>query len=102
RRCTMIFLAMMLRIPQPRSQARSRVRNRTRNAAAALALCAALSAFADKKPQIVKPMAGPRATALRVTWIYVSPDRGAQKVDRVQIGREMVVAEKRGAGGRGY
>ncbi len=41
-------------------------------------------------------MAGPRATALRVTWLYVSPDTGSQKVDRVQIGREMVVAEKSG------
>jgi hypothetical protein len=44
----------------------------------------------------VKPMAGPRATALRVTWLYVSPDTSAQKVDKVQIGREMVVAEKSG------
>ena len=44
----------------------------------------------------VKPMAGPRATPLRVTWLYISPDTGAQKVDRVQIGREMVVAEKSG------
>src|SRR6201999_1944062 len=102
RRCTMIFLAMMLRIPQLRSPARSRVRNQIRNAAAALALCAALSAFADKKPQLVKPMAGPRATALRVTWIYVSPDRGAQKVDRVQVGREMVMAEKSGPWMRVY
>jgi hypothetical protein len=50
--------------------------------------------FAQEKQ--VKPMAGPRATALRVTWLYVSPDTGAQKVDRVQIGREMVVAEKSG------
>lgn len=42
----------------------------------------------------MKPIAGPRATALRVTWLYVSPDKGAQKVSRVQVGREMVVAEK--------
>ncbi len=41
-------------------------------------------------------MAGPRATPLRITWLYISPDTGAQKVDRVQIGREMVVAEKSG------
>ncbi len=41
-----------------------------------------------------KPVAGPRATALRVTSLYVAPDTGAQKVDRVQIGREMVVAER--------
>jgi len=64
----------------------------------ALALfLAALPALADKKPQQpVKPMAGPRAVALRVTWLYISPDTGAQKVDKVQIGREMVVAEKSG------
>jgi hypothetical protein len=41
-------------------------------------------------------MAGPRATALRVSWLYVSPDLGAQKVDKVQVGREMVVAERSG------
>ena len=41
-------------------------------------------------------MAGPRATALRVTWLYISPDTSSQKVDRVQIGREMVVAEQSG------
>lgn len=48
-----------------------------------------------QQPQ-VKPMAGPRATPLQVTWLYISPDQSAQKVDRVQIGREMVVAEKSG------
>jgi hypothetical protein len=55
-----------------------------------------LPAAAQKKPQIEKPLAGPRATVLRVTWLYIAPDTGAQKVDRVQIGREMVVAEKSG------
>ena len=56
-----------------------------------------LPAPADKKPQqLEKPMAGPRATALRVTWLYISPDTSSQKVDRVQIGREMVVAEHSG------
>jgi hypothetical protein len=66
--------------------------------AVALALlCIGLPALADKKqPQLVKPIAGPRATALRVTWLYVSPDFSSQKVDKVQIGREMVVAEKSG------
>ena len=59
--------------------------------------CVAPSALAEKKPQQqVKPMAGPRATALRVTWLYISPDKESQKVDRVQIGREMVIAEKSG------
>ena len=33
---------------------------------------------------------------LRVTWLYISPDTRSQKVDRVQIGREMVVAEHSG------
>jgi hypothetical protein len=73
-------------------------------------LCAALFAFAgpyssakDRKPDpIVKPMAGPRATALRVTWLYVAPDTSSQKVDRVQIGRELVVAEKSGSWIRVY
>ena len=60
-------------------------------------LCAALPAHGDKKrPQLEKPMAGPRATVLRVTWLYISPDTSSQKVDRVQIGREMVVAEHSG------
>jgi hypothetical protein len=65
---------------------------------AAIAItCAASPARADKKkPEPEKPMAGPRATALRVTWLYISPDTSAQKVQRVQIGREMVVAEKSG------
>jgi hypothetical protein len=47
-------------------------------------------------------MAGPRATALRQTWLYISPDTGAQKVTRVAIGREMVVAEKSGPWMRVY
>src|SRR5258708_21539224 len=59
-------------------------------------LCATSSAEKEKKDNIQKPMAGPRATALKVTWLYVSPNLTAQKVDRVQIGREMVVAEKSG------
>ena len=64
---------------------------------ASILFCAAIGAHADKKKdQLVKPMAGPRATALRVTWLYISPDKTAQKVGRVQVGREMVVAEKSG------
>jgi hypothetical protein len=62
-----------------------------------------MPAFADKKQsQLEKPMAGPRATALRVTWLYIAPDTGSQKVDKVQIGREMVVAEKSGPWMRVY
>lgn len=64
-------------------------------------LCLALvgaSALAQKpkRDNLQKPLAGPRATALRVAWLFVAPDAGAQKVDRVQIGREMVIAEKSG------
>ena len=67
-------------------------------------LPAATSASGQKKkgPQLEKPIAGPRATALRVTMLYVAPDTGSQKVDRVQIGREMVVAEKSGPWMRVY
>jgi hypothetical protein len=68
-----------------------------------LLACAAWPAAADKKPQQqVKPMAGPRATALRVTWLYITPSTSAQKVDKLQIGREIVVAEKSGAWMRVY
>jgi hypothetical protein len=75
-----------------------------RTLAFGLFLCGAgVPAHADKKPQQpVKPMAGPRATVLRITWLYISPDTGAQKVDKVQIGREMVVAEKSGPWMRVY
>jgi len=60
-------------------------------------LCATLPAYAQKKPQQQeKPLAGPRATPLRITILYVAPDISSQKVDRIQIGREMVVAEKNG------
>src|ERR1017187_6526229 len=62
----------------------------------ALSLLTALPIAAQKKDQTQKPMAGPRATPLRVTWLYITPDIGSQKVDKVQIGREMVVAEKSG------
>jgi len=42
-------------------------------------------------------MAGPRATVLRITWLYISPDTSSQKIIKVQIGREMVVVEKSGS-----
>ena len=80
---------MILAVMKPRILA-------PRTFAFALALLCALPALGDKKPELVKPMAGPRATPLRVTWLYISPDPSSQKVDRVQIGREMVVAEKSG------
>jgi len=41
-------------------------------------------------------MAGPRATILRETPLYVEPDTNSQKVDRVQEGRELVIAETSG------
>jgi hypothetical protein len=64
-----------------------------------LALLAAHPGFASdkqkEKPQ-EKPMAGPRATILRETPLYVEPDTASQKVDRVQEGRELVIAETSG------
>lgn len=70
---------------------------RLRPFALAIALAAAITVQGQRRPpQMVKPMAGPRASALRITWLYISPDTSAQKVDRVQIGREMVIAEKSG------
>jgi hypothetical protein len=80
----------------------------TRTLLVAMALTVLMSAAMPvsgqkkKGPQLEKPIAGPRATALRVTWLYVAPDTSAQKVDRVQIGREMVVAEKSGPWMRVY
>jgi len=41
-------------------------------------------------------MAGPRATILRTTTLYVEPDTASQRVDRVQEGRELVIAETSG------
>ncbi|HZB89144.1 MAG TPA: hypothetical protein VE291_10830 [Terracidiphilus sp.] len=70
--------------------------------AVSLLACAAVAFAADKKPQLVKPLAGPRATVLRVTWLYISPDKAAQKAGRVQPGREMVVSEKSGPWVRVY
>jgi outer membrane protein assembly factor BamD (BamD/ComL family) len=61
---------------------------------ALVGLCASVG-FAAEKPQ-AKPMAGPRATMLRETPLYVAPDTSSQKVDRVQEGRELVVAESSG------
>ena len=55
-----------------------------------------------KPPQLVKPMAGPRATVLRITPLYVEPDTGSQRVDKIQIGREMVIAERSGPWVRVY
>jgi hypothetical protein len=69
----------------------------SRRIALALALLAtALPAAPQKKSNLEKPLAGPRATPLRISILYVAADPSSQKVDRVQIGREMVVAEKSG------
>jgi hypothetical protein len=68
----------------------------SRHLAFILALCATLPVCSAKPAQLEKPIAGPRATPLRVTWLYISADITSQKVDRVQIGREMVVAEHSG------
>jgi len=68
--------------------------------ACAIFSLAALPLFAQKN--LEKPMAGPRATALQITSLYVSPDTGAQRLIKVQIGRELVVAEKSGPWFRVY
>ena len=70
-------------------------RTLTSSAAAALLIAASLASHAADKPQ-VKPMAGPRATILRTTPLYVEPDTTSQRVDRIQEGRELVVAETSG------
>jgi hypothetical protein len=67
-----------------------------------LLACALPSFAAPINDQLQKPMAGPRATVLRITPLYVQPDSSSQRVDRVQIGREMVVAEKSGPWMRVY
>lgn len=76
------------------------VTNSSFRAARITALCLLLCALPllgqKKKDQMQKPLAGPRATALRVSWLFVSASLEAQKVGRVQIGRELVVAEKNG------
>jgi hypothetical protein len=74
-----------------------------KRAAIAAAFCAPLlfaplAHAADKndKNKIEKPLAGPRATILRETPLYIAPDTSTQKVDRVQEGRELVIAETSG------
>jgi len=69
---------------------------------ALLIVCLASSLVAEKKSKLQKPMAGPRAVVLRITWLYVAPDRKSQKIDKVQIGREMVMAEQNGPWMRVY
>jgi hypothetical protein len=69
---------------------------RTHFALIAVLLCVAFPALSQKKSNLEKPIAGPRATALRITVLYVAPDTSSQKIDRVQVGRELVVAEKSG------
>lgn len=58
---------------------------------------AAFAAAKDKKPVPQAPKAGPRATPLQVTWLYIQPDTATQKVSQVQVGREMVVMANSGA-----
>lgn len=75
-----------------------RVSQWVRRSALALIGAGLLGAWcAAAQQRVEKPLAGPRATPLRMTWLFVSPDESAQKVGRVQVGREMVVAEKSGA-----
>ena len=59
-------------------------------------LCAALPVSGQNRSGPPKLAAGPRATPLRVTWLYIAPATSSQKIDRVQIGREMVVTDTSG------
>ncbi len=68
----------------------------------AVGLAMSCAAHAQKHDELVKPMAGPRATALQVTSLYISPSTSSQRIDKIQIGREMVVAEKSGTWLRVY
>jgi hypothetical protein len=73
-----------------------------------LASSIGFSSAQDQKPnkkqqkEQEKALAGPRATVLRITILYVAPDKDSQKVERVQPGREMVVAETNGPWVRVY
>ena len=41
--------------------------------------CAAWPVNAQKKPQQqLKPLAGPRATALRITWLYITASTSSE------------------------
>jgi hypothetical protein len=60
-------------------------------------ICAFLSSIAAAfAQQQGPPPKGDRATVVRETILYVSPDKGAQKVGRITPGREMVIAEHSG------
>src|SRR6201996_5448191 len=59
----------------------------------------ALLAFAVQAPAAQKqapPSNGPKATVIRDTNLYVSPDPGSNRLAQITPGREMVVLEKSG------
>ena len=88
---------IILVVIRPRARASQSLKAGLAVALAVLLLPAPLPAWGGQAPrQTVKPMAGPRATALQVTPIYVQPDPNSAKVERLPMGREMVVAEKSG------
>ena len=62
-----------------------------------LGLCTALAAAkSQKQPQLPGIKPGPRATSLRIVWLYIQPDTTSQKIAQIQIGREMVVLASSG------
>jgi len=54
------------------------------------------AAAADKQPKVAAPEQGPRATPIRNSTLFVSPDDKAEKLATVFPGREMVIAERSG------
>ncbi len=74
-----------------------RTRRAARSAAILLlGLCAAFASAKDKHAQVPGVQPGPRATPLRITWLYIQPATSSQKIAQIQIGREMVIMEKSG------
>ncbi len=66
-------------------------------ASAMLIVAVDAAALAQKNgTDLEKALAGPRATVLRETMLYVVPDKQSDKVARVQPGRELVVAQVSG------
>lgn len=87
---------MMLGSMKPSVRIR-RIRVRNLAAIVLLGVCATFASAKNRRPPLPAPNAAPRATPLQITWLYIQPDAGSQKVSQIQIGREMMVFAKSGA-----